>query len=640
MQHDNRIFRLSVASYRFHRWVISLVSASLLTIPTAYANTCALPGNSGSSSLSGNVNTYWRPANGTYNDASSAISISSARGASTGTAIAEGDLILLIQMQCATIDYDDDSGYGDGNTSDTQLGSPLARGYTDPASTCLAGNYEFVRAGAASTASSLDISSETLAHTYVQANATNTQGRRTFQVVRVPQYDNATLTGTITAPNWDGYSGGLVAMDVATDLNLNSQTINVDGAGFRGAGGRARSTNDATIRYIHTSDTVHAVKGEGIAGTPRWVSNKRSPSSGATSTITDLGASWGGYPSGSTTDGDFARGAPGNAGGGGNFWDGTSDNGGGGGGGNGGTGGRGGAGWRSAGYSGINANFSNLTEKKWGFGGAAFAGASISRLVLGGGGGAGDNNNNSPGPEYSDGAAGGGIVLIHTRSLTGTGTISARGARAADNSSNDGAGGGGAGGSVAVVAAGLKCRCVPDHQCFQGGRGGNAHRDTPIGSIDKNAHGPGGGGAGGVVIRTVAATVDVSGGDNGETENSDGGPDGRDHGSRPGATGINSLITVADDTDTPNAGFRCLDYGDAASSYGFARHNLGDDPGALHLGSIQPDGDRLLQSNLSSAAANIDDNNGDDEDAVTLPSSADSDGDLYRGSRFRQHYRQ
>ena len=596
--------------------------ALLTAIGQAQANVCANPGGSGTVTATGTVNTYWTPGNGTYNNASSSIPISSPRGASTGVALAGGDLVLLIQMQCANINTSDTSAYGDGNGSSTELGSPLARGYTDPAGSCLAGNYEFVRAGSASTAASLDISAETLMHTYVQANATTTTGRRTFQVIRVPQYDNLTISGTVTAPAWNAFTGGVVAVDVATTMTLNG-TIDVDGLGFHGAYGRARSTNDATIRYVRTDDAVHGVKGEGIAGTPRWLSTKRTPDDGNAAGVTDQGAGWGGYPSGSTTTGDYARGAPGNAGGGGNFWNGSSDNGGGGGGGNGGTGGRGGAGWRSAGYGGINANFSNLAEQKWGFGGAQFSSASLARLVFGGGGGAADNNNNSS-PANSAGAAGGGIVIIHTRRLAGTGTISARGGRAADNPLNDGGGGGGAGGSVALVAVELAGGSAISVNA-QGGRGANAHFDG--GPANLNAHGTGGGGGGGVVVRTVAATVDVSGGTHGLTENSDGGPDGQRHGARAGNTGLNTLVTVASDTTTPNAGYRCLDYGDAPASYGFGRHNLGPSPATLRIGSVTPDGDASAESALSSSNALIDNTSGtNDESGVSFPGSSTASG--------------
>ncbi len=525
-------------------WKLDIVVAVLTfgavfstAIGTATAQVCALPGSSGDATISGTVNTYWTPGSGNFSGSGS-ISLSNQRGAVAS--LAEGDLVLVIQMQCANIDSSDSQSYGDG-----AAGEP-ASGYSDPAGSCLAGRYQFVRAGAGSSNAILNLAASPLTAAYEQANATATTGRRTFQVVRVPQYANATVGGALTAAEWDGFSGGVVAIDAAFTLALNAN-ISVDGLGFRGGGGRARSAIDAVERFRWDADDRHAPKGEGIAGTPRFVSLKRDPSSGATAAITDLGAGWGGYPTGSASTGDFARGAPGNAGGGGAFWDGASDNGGGGGGGNGSAGGRGGAGWRSAGYAGVLADYSNLTDKKWGFGGDAFAGAGVARLVMGGGGGAGDNNANSA-PVESSGAAGGGIVMIRAVTLTGSGTISARGARAADNPTNDGGGGGGAGGSVLIVATTWSAAPNID---VSGGRGGDA---WPTGS---SAHGSGGGGAAGVVLTTAAASVTANGGAPGVTNTAQGQPGGATHGATSGGSSTGQVISPAADTPGSDVGRTC-----------------------------------------------------------------------------------
>jgi uncharacterized repeat protein (TIGR01451 family) len=507
-------------------------------IGTAQAQVCALPGSDGDATISGTVNTYWTPGDDSYNSGSSTISLSGQRGAAAS--LAEGDLVLVIQMQCANIDSSDSLNYGDGGA-----GEP-ASGYSDPSSGCLAGRYQFVRAGAGSSSAVLNLAGSPLTAAYEQANATPTAGRRTFQVIRVPQYANLTLGGTVTAPDWDGNSGGVVVLDAAFTLNLGA-SINVDGLGFRGGAGRSRSVDDAVERFRSDDDTRHGVKGEGIAGTPRFVSLKRDPDSGATAGILDLGLGWGGYPTGTASTGDYARGAPGNAGGGGAFWDGGSDNGGGGGGGNGRAGGRGGAGWRNAGYAGVLADYSNLIDKKWGFGGTDFLGAGVARLVLGGGGGAGDNNANSQAAE-SSGAAGGGIVMIRATTLTGGGAISARGARAADNPTNDGAGGGGAGGSVLIVATTWSASPSID---ISGGRGGDA---WPAGG---SAHGSGGGGAGGVVITTSPVAPTLNGGAPGVTNTAQAQPDGANHGAQTGGNGVTQTIAPGVDTPGSDVGRTC-----------------------------------------------------------------------------------
>lgn len=508
-------------------------------VSSVQAQVCALPGSVGDATISGTVNTYWTTAPGTYNAGSTTIALNSQRGAAA--TLAPGDLVLVIQMQCANVNTANSLNYGDG-----AAGEP-ASGYSDPAGSCLAGRYQFVRAGAGTSNAVLNLTGSPLTATYVQANATTTTGRRSMQIIRVPQYANLTLGGTVTASDWDGSSGGMVVLDAAYTLNFNGQTINVDGQGFRGGAGRSRSADDAVQRFRWDDDTRHGVKGEGIVGTPRFVSLKRDPNSGATAGITDLGAAWGGYPTGTASTGDFARGAPGNGGGGGAFWDGGSDNGGGGGGGNGGAGGRGGAGWRSAGYAGVLADYSNLTDKKWGFGGTGFLGASVARLVMGGGGGAGDNNANSL-PEESSGAAGGGIVMARAVTVTGTGIINARGGRAADNPTNDAGGGGGAGGSVLVVATTWSAALTIN---ATGGRGGDAWVPGTA------AHGGGGGGGGGLVITTAAAVVNANGGANGVTNTADAPAGGANHGAQAGGNGVAQTIVPTADTPGTDVGRTC-----------------------------------------------------------------------------------
>ena len=333
------------------------------------AQVCATPGSSGDATVSGTINTYRAAAPGTYGAGATTISLSGQRGAAA--TLAAGDLVLVIQMQCANINTNNGLNYGDG------AGGEPASGYTDPAGSCLAGRYQFVRAGAGTSNAVLNLTGSPLTATYVQANATATAGRRTMQIIRVPQYSNLTLGGTVTAADWDGNSGGIVVLDAAFTLNFNGQTINVDGLGFRGGAGRSRSANDAVRAAGMTTPAMASRARASLARRDSSASNAiRIPRPPVSPT---LARAWGGYPTGAASaPATSPAGAPGTAGGGGAFWDGASDNGGGGGGGNGGAGGRGGAGWRSAGYAGVLADYSNLTDKKWGFGGTGFLGAAAS----------------------------------------------------------------------------------------------------------------------------------------------------------------------------------------------------------------------------------------------------------------------
>jgi hypothetical protein len=119
----------------------------------------------------------------------------------------------------------------------------------------------------------------------------------------------------MTASPWNGSTGGILAIDVVNTINLgNNTTVNLNGLGFRGGGGRqlggdsTLTTSANTTRsldYVNlATNPYHASKGEGIAGTPRYVYD------GSSTTVTNTGSE--GYPGGS-----FGRGAPGNAGGGG-----------------------------------------------------------------------------------------------------------------------------------------------------------------------------------------------------------------------------------------------------------------------------------------------------------------------------------
>ena len=445
------------------------------------------------SSLNTVVNTYY-PGTGTAPAGQDFVVVNTGavRGA-TGTPIQAGDLLLVIQMQGADINSNNTSSYGDGVS-----GSP-GSGYLNNAN-FIAGFYEYVlaegnigQAVGTCTAAAGKIcitgagTGNGLLNSYATA-AYGTQGQDTFQVIRVPRYRNATLTTGLTAVAWDGRTGGVLALDLSGTATL-SGTISVNGLGFRGGGGRGLlgDIDGANTDYRNVvTNTTHGAKGEGIAGTARYVYNG--------TTVVDTGVE--GYPNGSQ-----ARGAPGNAGGGGTDGN-PSDNdqnSGGGGGGNGGTGGGGGNTWNS-----------NLA--RGGFGGVALP-AAINRIFMGGGGGAGSRNDSSG--VQSGGGLGGGIVMLRAGSFTGTGTITANGTTG-PVPENDGSGGGGAGGTVNVVAASGNLSGLT--AIANGAAGANNWVTQPPGSFPGNRHGPGGGGAGGVVLLSSApAASSVSGGAPGGT---------------------------------------------------------------------------------------------------------------------------
>jgi hypothetical protein len=492
-----------------------LVLFALLAWPV-YANLCAAPARNGSATISGVVNTYYTPAEVSVAAGSTTILLTGSAGA--GEAIAAGDLLLVIQMQDATIEDRNNTRYGDNVTTGAANGA-VSIGQT--------GLYEFVRAANAVSAlgGTLTLVGGTgggLAHAYHQAPANADRGKRSFQVVKVPQYDQATVAGTLAALPWNGSVGGIVAIDVARRLTFSGGTIDASGRGFRGGGGRRLTGGSGSnTDYMNVStNNAHASKGEGIAGTPRFVWNN--------GLVADNIAE--GLPGGS-----YARGAPGNAGGGGTDGNPVANdqNTGGGGGGNGGAGGYGGNAWCPGGIP------TNCVASG-GHPGAAVPSLGVARIAMGGGGGAGSTNDatgNLANGAASSGATGGGLVLIRAAEIAGTGAIRADGASANSTVLNDATGGGGAGGTVLISAMRTAAGSAISVSAAGGAGGTNTGGGSP--------HGPGGGGGGGLVATTsgVSASISVPGGSNGATVASP--TTSSAYGSSPGSGGQGVSITAA-----------------------------------------------------------------------------------------------
>ena len=455
--------------------LLSLAMTATLVIavrePARAAALCATPGRDASPTITGVVNTYFT---GSANAAAGATSITVGAHAAgdASVAIASGDLLLVIQMQGATINTSNSVAYGDGSTG-------------SGATSSTAGTYEYVVAnGALATTGGTVAIKGTNANGLI--NAYTTGGGAHFQVIRVPQYVAPTVGGALAPLAWNGTAGGVLAIDAQNLLFGNGATVSANGKGFRGGQGRGL-TGDATAGagdYVNSNaKNVHGQKGEGTAGTPTYLyTNGVGTGSGTAN----------GY-----TGGDTGRGAPGNAGGGGadaHVTD-NAENTGGGGGGNGGAGGVGGKSWNSnLPYGGLGGKFT----------------PSAMQLVMGGGGGAGSRNNGS---NYdSSGGTGGGIVMMRVAGVTGGLTITANGTMGVDPQ-NDGGGGGGAGGSVMMTAP----------STFAGvtvtANGANG-TDADILNGGNAAHGPGGGGGGGVEVDSGGITPTLNGGAAGVTDGS------------------------------------------------------------------------------------------------------------------------
>ena len=280
------------------------------------------------------------------------------------------------------------------------------------------------------------------------------------QVIKVRSYYSAEVTPAgLTAPAWNGTTGGVVALFVTTVLELNGD-IDVSGKGFRGAEPTEVYDGTCTVSdldlydstFYQSSNVKAGKKGEG------------------------------------TTDTRFQR-LRGKA---------KNINGGGGGNGNM-SGGGGGSNYRAGGRGGIeNSACPPGVIDPQGRGGDDFGrfgsiyyvngispAGGHNRIFFGGGGGTGTE---IAGRTTSDGGDGGGIVLIVADTITGNGhRIRAEG-KSVSTAVNGAGGGGGGGGAIVLDVAGYK---EGVNLSAMGGDGGSTNHASEI-------TGPGGGGGGGI----------------------------------------------------------------------------------------------------------------------------------------------
>ncbi len=395
--------------------------------------------------------------------------------------VAAGDLLMVIQMQGATLDFTDAIDYG------------AITNYNG------AGQFEFV------TVTGVDLSAGRVQVSTCMGGVRNAyRAAAHSQVVRVPQFTTLTVdsTGSIGAPKWNGSVGGILAIAAQTAVTLNGP-LDVSGRGFRpGLLDNLTSAPNASQPIFRGLNAAQGgEKGEGIGG--------------FSSDYDKIG-------------GRYGRGAPGNGGGGGN-----SHNAGGGGGANAASGrpwrmgqgvmlstvmggmnawtldpgylangnqytsdGGGGRGGYTYGANNQDALTIGPNQAAWGgdsrrevggLGGRPLDSGVTQRLFLGGGGGAGDGNNDAA----NQGGAGGGLVFLVAPTVSGTAAIRANGTDGGPTRSanNDAAGGGGGGGTIVVVAQMLSGITVT----ASGGTGGSQ------GLLGNESEGPGGGGGGGFI---------------------------------------------------------------------------------------------------------------------------------------------
>src|SRR6185312_2684744 len=361
--------------------------------------------------------------------------------------LAPGDLVMIIQMQGATINGAPDKNNNQiANPNDSTWGSIL--NYNN------CGNNEIREVLSVPNSTTINLTCS-LVNNYTAAGK--------VQIVRVPRYSQLTINngGEITCDAWDSMSGGIIAIEVLgnTIINAGGQ-INAYASGFRGGALINSNAIQYNISYVASNQPNGngASKGEGIAGN---------------------GPDYNQY------GGSVCMGAPANGGGGGDSW-----NGGGSGGANGGNvsgwingfgipdtsqpgyisawkqeytwmpyfvgagGGRGGYTWSGSGLDPLtsgpgNPGWAGDERRAVGGRGGRPLDYSTGRLFLGGGGGAGSEDNNHAG---NGGNGGGMIYLMSYSTVSGSGMIVSNGHNGISDTlvPGDGPGGAGAGGTIVV----------------------------------------------------------------------------------------------------------------------------------------------------------------------------------------------
>jgi hypothetical protein len=355
------------------------------------------------------------------------------------------DKVLLIQMGGAQINSNNNTSFG----SITNLNG--------------AGSYMFARLCIVESATNEVSLQETVDPTFASTN----QSTSGIQLVKVPEYlGDVVVQAALTAPDWNGQTGGVLVLDAAGEITFNAD-INLDGKGFRG--GTPATNNSSctsfvpspTDQFFSISDGNGGGKGEGIAS---FISNR-----------------------------EAGRGPQANGGGGGNDHN---------------TGGAGGANYGDGGAGGlkVSTGFFECLGTQAGRSGRSLSSLGYSSsnhaVFMGGGGGTGhDNNDLTPA-----GGDGGGIIMIYANGITGNNhLLSVNGTAPTGIPDSDGGSGGGAGGSIMLEVGSYTGNLRLE---AKGGDGS----DTDV----AQCQGPGGGGGGGAIWTSMSlpgsVTTNVNGG--------------------------------------------------------------------------------------------------------------------------------
>ncbi len=356
-----------------------------------------------------------------------------------------GDKVLLIQMTGVELFYD---GLGVGSRGIADRGTRLSDRNT--------GRYEILQVDEVDTAKRKMVFTADFLNTYDNGEK--------IQLVKVYESENAIVNGTLTASDWDGDKGGILAMIVFDTLKFQAG-INVSNNGFRGAmpetgfTGACRSSPD-TVNFFSGELNRAGNKGEGTVSTSFPYSK---------------GLYW------AATGGGGGNGVFAGGGGGSNY-------------------GQGGDGGRQA--QTCDPNYPPIAMG--GIKGDDYY--NNGRIVMGGGGGSGVQSSTTT---ASKGGDGGGLVIIAAGVVVGNNQLINASGEDINGLYNASGGGGGAGGSVLIDATSFSGDL---NITVKGGKGANT---------GTNCTGSGGGGGGGVFWHSgqqkPSFVIDTTGGAQGST---------------------------------------------------------------------------------------------------------------------------
>ncbi len=440
--------------------IFSLLTVLLVSVPV-----CNLYSQA---NISGNINSYAKVTEITGEDN---ITVDN-----TGD-FSPGDTVLIIQMKGIGITLD---------TSDEGINWGKKQFFNS------SGNYEFLIIN--------EISGNSVTFTRELMKSYNAD--ETVQLVKVRGFENATVSAELTAEEWDGEKGGVIALIVSNTLTLEAD-INATGRGFAGGGQTERTgyecSSENTEAYLEfhypEGSEMGGKKGEGSV-TYYWTGDEQVP-------VGNLFV--------------HGRGRLSNAGGGGN-----GHFAGGGGGANSGQGGIGGFEFencetdpRMRGIPGERID-DFFTEEYVG-----------SRFFMAGGGG---GSTSFGGQIASAGGRGGGMVIIIADRIIGNGHYIISNGGSVTEMATAGAGGGGGGGTIITAVDNFEDQLTLQ---ARGGSGGNVE--------DELVSGPGGGGGGGTIIsiHSLPANImlNLGGGVSGKYHYPGEGSTGQSYGSSDGNPG-------------------------------------------------------------------------------------------------------